>query len=262
MSMEETNNRVLAVGAHPDDVEFMCSGTLKLLKEKGYDIHIAVIANGDLGTNIEGPETITKIRRQEALDAASLLKAIFYPLGELDFRIEFDEKTKMKVTECIRMVNPSIVFTHPHEDYVVDHEITSKLVRLGCFAASVPNYFTHSNMPHDRTSNIPYLYYWSPLEGKNLYGDFVDQRIYVNITNVIEFKSKILACHKSQRDWMRELGMDKYIDSMKNTAKKYGDVSGFHFAEGFIQHLGSAYPQGNILKEILNDFIKERQKIS
>jgi LmbE family N-acetylglucosaminyl deacetylase len=259
--MQVINNHVLAVGAHPDDVEFMCAGTLKLLKEKGYAIHIAVVANGDLGSNVEGPEAITKIRRKEALDAASLLKAKFYPLGERDLRIEFDEKTKMKVTECIRMVNPLIVFTHPHEDYVVDHEITSKLVQLGCFAASIPNYLTYSDMPHDRTSNIPYLYYWSPLEGKNIYGDFIEQRIYVNITNEIELKSKMLACHKSQRDWMRELGMDKYIDSMKNTAKKYGNVSGFNFAEGFMQHSGSAYPQGNILKEILSDFIKERQMI-
>jgi len=138
--MGNGNNRILAVGAHPDDVEFMCSGTLKLLKDKDYKIFIGVITNGDCGSMYESQESITKIRRKEAINAAKLLDADFYPLGELDLNIEFDNRTKMKVTEYIRMVDPFIVFTHPHEDYMVDHEMTSRLVRTGCFAASIPNY--------------------------------------------------------------------------------------------------------------------------
>jgi LmbE family N-acetylglucosaminyl deacetylase len=253
------NKKVLGVGAHPDDVEFMCSGTLKLLKEKGYDILIAVIANGDCGSMVESSESITMIRRQEAINAAKLLNAKFYPLGERDLRIEINDRTKMKITEYIRMVDPIVVFTHPHEDYMIDHEMTSRIVKIACFAAPVPNYYTYSVMPAPRTKQIPYLYYWSPLVGRDIYGNFVDQSVYVNISDVIDFKAKMLACHKSQRDWlMKQHGMDKYIEVMKSTAKLYGKRAGFPYAEGFKQHLGNAYPQDNILKEILGDIVKER----
>ncbi len=253
------NKKVLAFGAHPDDVEFMCSGTLKLLKEKGYDIVIAVIANGDCGSMVESSESITRIRRQEAINAAKLLNAKFYPLGELDLRIEINDRTKMKVTEYIRMVDPIVVFTHPHEDYMIDHEMTSRIVKMACFAAPVPNYYTYSVMPAPRTKQIPYLYYWSPLVGRDIYGNFVDQSVYVNISDVIDFKAKMLACHKSQRNWlMKQHGMDRYIEVMKSTAKFYGKRASFPYAEGFKQHVGNAYPQDNILKEILGEIVKER----
>ena len=254
------NNRVLAVEAHPDDVEFMCSGTLYLLKKNGYEISICAIANGDCGSMTESQESITRIRRKEALDATKLLDAEFYPLGELDLRINFNDKVLMKITECVRKVDPLIVFTHAHEDYMADHEVTSRLVRAACFCAPIPNYFTYSVMPEPRISQVPCLYYWSPLEGKSIYGDFVDQRIYVDITDAIDIKVKTLTCHHSQRDWLMEQhGMDKYIETMRNTAKRYGEVSGFGYAEGYTQHLGNAYPQNNILKEILGDLVKERK---
>jgi len=255
--MEKKNVRVMAIGAHPDDVEFMCSGTLKLLKERGYEIHICVISNGDLGSSVMGPEEIMKVRRQEAMKAASLLEAEFYPLEERDFQIEFDDKTKKKVTEIIRKVDPIIVFTHQHEDYVVDHEVTSRLVRLGCFAASIPNYFTGSDQKQKIILDVPHLYYWSPLEGRNIYGDFVEKRIHIDITKTIDFKVEMLSCHKSQSEWMAELGMEKYISGMKKTAKKYGEVSGFNYAEGFTQHVATGYPEENILKDILGDVMKE-----
>jgi LmbE family N-acetylglucosaminyl deacetylase len=255
--MKNGNRRVLAVGAHPDDVEFMCAGTLKLLKDEGYAIHIGVIANGDCGSASDTQERITMIRREEALNAARLLGAEFVPLGELDLRIDFDDRTRMKVTELIRQVDPAIVFTHAHEDYMADHEVTSRLVRAACFYAPVPNYFTYALAPKARISRIPALYYWSPIEGKNIYGDFVDQRIYVDVSDVVDFKAEMLACHRSQRDWlMKQHNMDKYIETMRDTARRYGKKSGFDFAEGYTQHLGNAYPQENVLEEALGKRVK------
>jgi LmbE family N-acetylglucosaminyl deacetylase len=250
--------KILAVGAHPDDVEFMCAGTLKLLKDKGYKIYICIFSGGDVGSAVEKQENIIRIRRQESIDAASLLEAVLYPLGELDLQIEFNDKTKRKITEIVRTVDPLIVFTHAHEDYVMDHEITSRLVRHGCFSAPIPNYFSEAVLPQPVTSKTPYLYYWSPLEGRNIYGDFVPQRIYVDISETVEFKAKMLACHKSQRDWMSELGMDSYIDGMRNTAKLYGEASGFGNAEGFIQHVGTGHPRDNVLAGILGSYLKEK----
>jgi len=257
--MQKDNRRVAAIGAHPDDVEFMCSGTLKLLKERGYEIYIGVVTNGDCGSMKESQESITKIRQKEAIRAASLLDADYHCMGELDLRIDFNDKTRMKVTEYMRMVDPFIVFTHPHEDYMADHEVTSRLVRMACFAGPIPNYFTYSPTPQPRTSKIPYLYYWSPMEGKDIYGNFVNQSIYIDVSGVISFKEEMLACHESQRDWlMKQHGMDKYIETMKNTARLYGEHCGFDYAEGFRQHRGNAYPQDNILKTILGNLVKER----
>jgi LmbE family N-acetylglucosaminyl deacetylase len=236
----------------------MCSGTLKLLKEAGYEIYLGVVANGDCGSMVEDADAITRIRREEAEQAAALLEARFFPMGEQDLRIEFDERTRMKVTEYIRMVEPLIVFTHPHEDYMNDHEYTSKLVRHACFASPIPNYHTNSVYPHPRVGEIPYLYYWGPLVGRNIYGEFVGQKVYVNISGSINFKKDMLACHRSQRDWLMERHkMDQYTETMRQTAVEYGKMCGFDYAEGFKQHLGNAYPQDNILKSILGDLVKE-----
>ena len=257
--MKVENKRVMAVGAHPDDVEFMCSGTLRLLKEKGFDIFICVLSNGDCGSMVEPPENITRIRRHEALDAAKLLGAELYPMGELDLRITFDNRTQDKITELVRMVDPLMVFTHPHEDYMADHEMTSRLVRHACFAAPIPNYMTYTTMPSPRTYAIPTLYYWSPLDGLDIYGNFVHQSIYVDITPVVSFKAEMLSCHKSQRDWLFEQhGIDKYIELMKSTGKLYGKECGFEYAEGFRQHLGNAYPRENLLGKILGKSVKKK----
>ena len=257
--MEIRNNRVFAIGAHPDDVEFMCSGTLKLLKEKGFSIYIGIIANGDCGSMVTGLNETTLIRMSEAEDAAKFLGAKLYRMGESDLRIFIDDKTKMKVTEYIRLVNPLIVFTHPHHDYMEDHEVTSRLVRHGCFSAPIPNYVTYAVNPAPVTESIPYLYYFAPIDGRDIYGNFVPQSIYVNVSSVIDFKAEMLSKHKSQRDWlMKQHGMDKYIESMKETAKVYGKDADFEYAEGFIQHRGNAFPQNNILKEILGDIVKEK----
>ncbi len=256
--MGKQNRRIAAIGAHPDDIEFMCSGTLKLLKDAGFELHMGVLANGDCGSMVETQEAITKIRRQEALNAAALLGADFHPMGEQDLRIEFDERTRMLVTEYIRMVDPLIVFTHPHEDYMNDHECTSRLVRHACFAAPIPNYYTNSVSPQQRMEQIPYLYYWNPFMGRDIYGNFAEQKIYVDINSTIGFKKEMLACHKTQRDWLFERhNMDQYIETMREMAVEYGNSCGFKHAEGFKQHLGNAYPQDNVLKKILGDLVKE-----
>ena len=257
--MEIKNNRIFAIGAHPDDIEFMCSGTLKLLKERGFEIYIGIVANGDCGSMVTGLDETTLIRKAEAEAAAGLLGAALYRMGESDLRIFFDDETKMKVTEHIRLVDPLIVFTHPYHDYMEDHEVTSRLVRHGCFSAPIPNYITYSNNPAPRTESIPFLYYFAPIDGTDIYGNFVPQSIYVNITSVIDFKAEMLSKHNSQRDWlMKQHGMDMYIESMKSTAKLYGKEAGFKFAEGFAQHRGNAFPKGNILKEILGDIVVEK----
>ena len=65
-------------------------------------------------------------------------------------------------------------------------------------------------------------------------------------------KSRMLACHASQRDWLRrQHGYDRYLDVMRKAAREEGKPFGFQAAEGFIQHRGEGYPQDNILQKLL-----------
>ena len=106
-----TNNRILAVGAHPDDVEFLMAGTLTLLYQQGFSIYIATVATGDMGSMELRSQQISSKRYKEAINAAKILDASYQSLGESDLSIVFDNPTRFKATELIRKVAPYIVFT-------------------------------------------------------------------------------------------------------------------------------------------------------
>ncbi|MBM4041580.1 MAG: PIG-L family deacetylase [Planctomycetes bacterium] len=246
----DDNGRILAIGAHPDDVEFKCAGTLSLLRKKGYEIAIATVANGDCGSTEHSSIEIARIRAGEAAESAALLQGRYIGLGCGDLAISFDMETRRKVTNAIREVDPFIVFTHPHEDYMADHEITSRLVRDACFGASIPNYGGYGNLPH--TNGIPYLFYWDAMEGVDYLGRPQPVHFYVDVTTEMDVKRAMLACHRSQREWlMRQHGLDHYVNSMVEWAEERGRQCGFPSAEAFSQHRGHAYPKDNVLSAIL-----------
>src|ERR1019366_10191522 len=139
--MNETK-RVLAVGAHPDDIEIFCAGTLLLLREHGYELHIATLTLGDCGSKTLSPDQIRCIRRNEAETACGKAGATYHYVGFHDFDIYNTDHGNRLVTGLLREVDPAIVFTHPPQDYLTDHETTSLLVRNACFYAAAPNYDT------------------------------------------------------------------------------------------------------------------------
>ena len=246
----DDNGRILAIGAHPDDVEFKAAGTLSLLRKKGYEVAIVCVANGDCGSTEYSAEKIIAVRRAEAIESAAVLGARFFSLEERDLMINFDERTRRKVVNAIREVDPFIVFTHPHEDYMADHEITSRLVRDACFGAPIPNYGAAGNLPH--TTGIPYLFYWDAMEGVDYLGRPQPVHFYVDVTTEMDVKKRMLACHRSQREWlMRQHGLDHYIGSMEHWGEERGKEAGFKYAEGFCQHRGHAYPKEKVLATIL-----------
>ena len=128
--------RALALMAHPDDAEIFAGGVLTLLRRKGWEIHIASMTPGDAGSNTHSPSEISRIRRGEAAQAAELIEASYACLDQRDLRIFYDEPTLRTVVEHVRTVAPTVVFTHPPSDYMLDHEMTSRLVRAACFAVS------------------------------------------------------------------------------------------------------------------------------
>lgn len=244
---------ILAVGAHPDDVEFKCAGTLSLLRKKGYAVAIATVAKGDCGTAEYSAEEITRIRRSEATASAAVLGARFRCLGEGDLAIDYGTETRRKVTALLREFDPLMVLTHPPVDYMVDHEVTSRLVRDACFAAGVPNFTAPGG--HPPIKRIPHLYYFLPAGGTDNLGRTVPPQFLVDITREIEMKKRMLKCHASQRNWLlKHHGVDHYINMMVADAERLGELAGCRYAEGFSQHLGSPYPRDNKLLEVLNGY--------
>jgi len=244
--------RVLAVGAHPDDVEFLMAGTLTLLRRRGFNVSIATVAAGDMGSMTLRNQEIASKRFQEATSAARVLDASYECLGESDLHIVFDNPTRFKVTELVRRAEPDIVLTHSPQDYMKDHELTADLVWDACFNASVPNYSTNQPKPAKPTTKTPYLFYADALGGRNRFGDRTRPAFYIDVTSVIGIKKEMLAKHRSQRSWLRaQHGVDEYKVSMKNWARERGKEVRVKYAEAFTQHRSNPFPSDNILKNYL-----------
>jgi LmbE family N-acetylglucosaminyl deacetylase len=244
------NRRVaLTLLAHPDDAEILCAGTLIRLAEAGWEIHIATVAAGDCGTTVHTREEIAAIRREEGIAAAAKIGATYRCLEEPDVQVVFDRNTNRKAIDLLRRVAPTLLFTHPRLDYMLDHEQTHLLARSAAFAYAAPN---ASTLPLIPGSTIPWLYYCDPVEGRDPYtGELVTPTTRVDITAQIDRKAEMLACHASQREWLRaHHGMDEYIDAMKRFGAERGRELGVEYAEAFTQHRGHPYPQTDILKEM------------
>jgi LmbE family N-acetylglucosaminyl deacetylase len=245
---------VLAILAHPDDAEFLCAGTLlRLVREHGWQAHIATMTPGDCGSVEMPPEEISRIRRAEGAHAAAMLGGQYHCLEERDLLVFYNERALERVTRLLREVRPTLVLTHSPADYMLDHEMTSTVARAAVFAAPIPNFLRELNHPPP-LPHIPYLYYCDPIEGKDALGREVAPSLSIDISHVIEDKAQMLACHASQREWLlKHHGMDQYLKAMRDWAARRGRACGVAYAEGFRQHLGHSYPQEDVLRRLLSE---------
>lgn len=244
--------RILAIHAHPDDIEFQCAGTLALLKDRGCSIAIATMTAGDCGSAELGPEAISEVRRGEARASADLLGAEYTCLDFNDLSICVDNDSRRRVTEIIRKTRPDVVITAPPVDYMSDHEMTSRLVRDATFNASCPNYVTQQWDPAPATDKIPHLYYVDPIEGVDWFGAPIKPDFVIDITSTFELKMQMLACHDSQRAWLRKQhGMDEYLEGCRRWSSQRGRDIGVEYGEAFRQHRGHPYPHDNRLLNLI-----------
>ena len=246
---------VLSLLAHPDDAEFLCAGTLALLRRKGWEVHIATMTPGDCGSVEYGREEISAKRRGEGVNSAKILSGEFHCLECEDLFITYDKPTLLRAIKVVRDVQPSVVFALGGDDYSLDHEMASKVAQAACFAAGIPNAETAGA---DAFEPIPYLYYLDPVDGVDRFGNIIKPSMVVDVSGEMATKKDMLCCHESQRGWLlAHHGVDEYVNSMEAFSKNRGELIGCGFGEGFRQHLGHSYPSDNILKTELGELVHE-----
>jgi len=250
-------NRVLAIAAHPDDIEFGMSGTLILLAKKGYEIHYMNIANGSCGTTEYDSEEIVAIRLKEAKEASDYIGAVFHPPLVPDLEILYNKETLSKLGSIIRAVSPDILLVPSPQDYMEDHMNTCRLAVTAAFSKGMQNFQVDPPMA-PVTSEIT-IYHSQPHGNRDGLNQLVHPDFYINIGSVIGEKTEMLAKHKSQKEWLdRSQGFNAYLDMMKQLSKEVGEMSRkWEFAEGWRRHnpLGLSKPGSNPLMDLLSNFI-------
>lgn len=226
---------VLAIAAHPDDIEFCMAGTLLRLIEKGWEAHYFNVANGCCGSTSMDPEQCAAVRLGEAQRAAQLVPAHFYAPIRNDLEVFYDRETHREVAEVVRRARPSIILTHALQDYMEDHQNAARLAVGGAFVRAVPNF----PCPAPTYDAPVAIYHAQPHGNRDPYGRVVVPTHFVDTNGCIDRKCELLSCHESQAKWLDETqGMGSYVDTMVELGAEVGRMSQrFEKAEGWRRHL-------------------------
>ena len=213
---------ILAIGAHPDDIEFGCFGTLKKHIDKGDKVFICLMSNSTVKDASTGKNTRTrKDSIIEAQKSADSIGANLIMLNFQDTEIPFNSVTVSAIEKIINDNNIDTIYTHwggdTHQDHINTLNATLAASRM------VNNVFCYEQVPLPRVCvSYPIANY------------------YVNITDTINNKIKACKYHKSQLDKYSNMGID-IIDNVKTLAKYRGNQSNVLYAEAF-----------NVLKIVIN----------
>lgn len=217
--------RVLAIGAHPDDLEFQIGGTLAKYAARGDTVVMAVATNGDIGSATHTMDEIAAIRKQEALDSAALIGAELIWMNYHDEFFFYNEETRRHMIEVMRHAEPDVVLGHWTNDYHPDHSLSGMAARDARIMTAVPLIVTASK----HLSKIPVHFFYDTLAGI----DFTPE-VYVDVTDTFETKRQMLACHKSQNAWISDVFEGRSIAQMMEVQTAFrGLQAGVRYAEGF-----------------------------
>jgi len=225
--------RILAIGAHPDDIEFLCAGTLAIYSRRNHEVFMCHVCDGNKGSSTYSSDELAKIRRKEAIDAARVIGATSI-WGEMsDGEVVLDLNSRLKIIDVIRQANPDLIITHSPDDYHTDHINVSRLV----FEASYLANLTLLKTDYPPTERLPYLYYMDTEAGI----DF-NPTEYVDISDTIDIKIEMMLKNKSQIEWLRKIHNYDPIEVIRLIAAFRGLQAGVKYAEAFIQK--KMCPQG------------------
>ena len=221
---------ILAFGAHPDDVELSCGGTILKEIHNGKTVGIIDLTKGELGTRGNA-----QTRETEASNAASILGVSFRNnLSFSDGFIVNDKAHQLEVIKLIRHYQPEIVLCNAIDDRHIDHGVASKLVSDACFLSGLIKIETKSldseavQAPW-RPKSIYHYIQWKPLEP-----DFV-----VDISDHIDKKMESVMAYSTQfynpnsQDPETPISSKNFVDSVRYRAADLGRLIGVGYAEGF-----------------------------
>jgi len=233
---------ILVVSAHSDDIEFLCAGTLAKYAKQGHNIFMAVFTSGNMGDLEVKPDELANTRKQEAQASADIINAtLIWP--EVDDEHVFpNEEQRRIMIDILREADPDIIFTHSPLDYHPDHRYISQLIFDSYFQKGLP-FIPNQKKPACRFGQAQ-IYYMDTIGG---IGGFIPSE-YVDITEVIETKKKMLACHQSQIKPLKEMANTDMLHMLETQARFRGLAANCEYAEGF-QRL-EAYQRG-LTKRIL-----------
>jgi LmbE family N-acetylglucosaminyl deacetylase len=203
--------RVLCIGAHPDDPETACGGTLARYAEAGHDVHVLYMTKGELGIVGKSPEEAGAIRAAEAEEACKALGAQAHFFGHQSGAIEFDRRTANELVAKLDAIAPDLVLSHWPIDTEYDHQIVAALA-LHAWLAKPRRY--------------P-LYLFEVESGTQTLG-FVPQT-FVEIANQLPKKLAAIRAHKSQE--VERRAYEKHHEPMERfRAREIAGVAAEAFA--------------------------------
>ncbi|MCX7877551.1 MAG: PIG-L family deacetylase [Ignavibacteria bacterium] len=213
--MENNNRRILAVSAHPDDIEFSSGGTLLKMTGKGYEVFLVVATNGENGFKIPSNNRKERIavRKKEQMAAARYagIKKVFF-LGYKDGFLKYTDQLRERFVKIIRDVKPSIIFSFDPSNKIFesvnlhhrDHRVISEVVFDAVFAAR------NRYMYPGKTHSVDFFYFYG-----------CDRPNYFeNITSFIDKKIKFISFHRSQYYDLDSLSL-WVKKNLSNWTKKY-----------------------------------------
>ena len=222
---------VLAIGAHPDDVEISCAGTLARYASGGHAVTIAVFTSGNMGDLDIPPDELAATRGTEAEAAAELIGARLLWGGVTDELVFPDEPQRRLMIDLLRQADPDVIITHSPSDYHPDHRYVSQLVFDSYFQKGLPH------LPHQTRAACRFarahIYYMDNVGGIG----FLPTE-YVDITDVMEIKRRMLGCHQSQVRALSDLASTNALEMIEILGRFRGFAAGCRFAEGFRREEG------------------------
>jgi bacillithiol biosynthesis deacetylase BshB1 len=229
------NNSIdfLAIGAHPDDIELSCGGTIAKLTGEGKTVVIADLTGGELGTRGSG-----EIRAQESAEAARILGVkTRVNLGIPDGSVEVNDENVHKIIQVIRRYRPKAVIVNQEYERHPDHEAAHRLLRTAMFKSGLGKYeseYEGKTQEPYRTRKV-YSYMQSyEFRNKNVF--------FVDISDTFETKMKAISAYVSQvyvpgqsdmNGPTTRLSRPEFIDELKSRAMYWGSLVGVRYAEAF-----------------------------
>jgi N-acetylglucosamine malate deacetylase 1 len=248
----------LAIGAHPDDIEFMMAGTLVLLRRAGYETHYLNLASGSCGSAVIPAAKLKTMRRREAKAAARVLGAVYHESLVDDLEVYYERSTLRRLAALLREVNPSLLLVPSPQDYMEDHTNCCRLAVSAAFVRGMRNFRTQPALaPVDRDVTV---YHAMPHGLRDPLRRRVVPGAFVNTSRVQELKRTALACHESQQRWLdASQNINEYLLCLDTFARELGRMSRrFRCAEGWRRHLhyGFCPPEADPLRDALGrDFL-------